>query len=97
MSSGGGNFDSTQPSVSPMQVQQVRGSASSGMPDAGQLAARAKKMRSQGLSFAKEGLEFTLDIPDSTDVKGIFCDMGASAARSSVCILRSDSFYFALK
>jgi hypothetical protein len=74
--SSGGDPGSLQPSVSPMQVQQVHGSSSSGAVDAGQLAVRARKMRSQGLSFAKEGLEFTLDIPDSTDVKGIFCDMG---------------------
>lgn len=74
MSAGGSSTDA-MPSVAPMQVQQLRGS-STGAVDGGKLADRARKMRSQGLSFAKEGMEFTLDIPDSSDVKGIFCDMG---------------------
>lgn len=35
-------------------------------------------LRSQGLSFSKEGLDFTLDVPDTRDVKEIFGTMAST-------------------
>jgi hypothetical protein len=41
----------------------------------GFLGGRVKNLRSQGLNFAREGIEFSLDIPDTQDVKEIMGTM----------------------
>jgi len=39
------------------------------------LNSKVQGLRSQGLSFAKDGIDFTLDVPDTTDVKAVFGSM----------------------
>lgn len=39
------------------------------------LGTRVSNLRSQGLNFARDGIEFTLDIPDTRDVKDIMGTM----------------------
>jgi hypothetical protein len=42
------------------------------------LASRVSGLRSQGLSFSRDGLDITLDVPDTRDVKEIFGTMATT-------------------